>query len=81
MTTIVNGVTYATADELREQLGDDITAELLRDWKRRGLVTAVRVGRVNWYRVDEAIEAEFLTRNRTRPRAGTSLDGDRLQAA
>jgi len=62
------GATFATACEAREQLGDDVTPELLRDWRRRGLVTAIRVGRTNWYRLDEAIEAEFLTRGRTRPR-------------
>lgn len=70
MTTTIDGHTYATADEVREQLGDDVTAELLRDWKRRGLITAVRVGRTNHYRVDETIEAEFTTRNRTKPRSG-----------
>jgi hypothetical protein len=68
VTTTVSGHTYATAEELREQLGDDVTAELLRDWKRRGLVTAHRVGRVNWYRVDEAIEAEWFTRGKTNRR-------------
>lgn len=66
--TTADGHTYATAAELRERLGDDITAELLRDWKRRQLVTAIRVGRTNHYRVDQVIEAECATRDRTKPR-------------
>lgn len=68
MTVTVGGITYGTADEICEQLGDDVTPELLRDWKRRGLLTAVRVGRENHYPVHEAIEVEFLTRDRTNRR-------------
>lgn len=65
---VLDGISWGTADEIREELGEDVTAELLRDWKRRGLLRAHRVGRVNFYPVLEAVETEFLTRDRTRPR-------------
>lgn len=65
-----DGREYLTADQIREQLGADITAELLRDWKRRTLITGHRVGRSNVYPVAEVIEAELATRGRTKPRRG-----------
>lgn len=68
-----DGREYLTAEQVREQLGGDITAELLRDWKRRGLITGHRVGRVNLYPVADVIEAELATRDRTRPRTKMAM--------
>jgi hypothetical protein len=44
---VVDRDQYSTAAEIREQLGDDTTAELLRHWKRRRLITGHRIGRSN----------------------------------
>lgn len=70
---IVQGVEWLTAAELGQQLGPDVSPELLRDWRRRGLVRAVTVGRVGWYRRDDVLDAERATRHRGRPRAGLTL--------
>lgn len=66
---IIDGVEWLTASEARQQLGSDITPELLRDWKRRHLIRGVRIGRHGYYRRDDLIAAEHQTRHRTRPRA------------
>jgi hypothetical protein len=65
-----DGRQYLTAAEIREQLGQDITAELLRDWKRRGLITGHPIGRANVYPLAEVVQAELATRDRTKPRRG-----------
>lgn len=66
---VIDGVEWATAAEVIEQLGGDVTPGMLRDWKRRQLVQAVRQGGVNHYHVDSALEAERRTREgATRPR-------------
>lgn len=59
---------WLTAAELAEMLGPDVTPELLRDWKRRGLVRGTVVDGVGHYRRDDTIEAEFSTRDRTKRR-------------
>ena len=66
----VEGTSYVTADEAVDQLGPDITAALVRDWARRGLVTPVRVGQRAWYPLDQLWDAEHRTRTagRGRPR-------------
>jgi hypothetical protein len=59
----VNGLSYVTAAEAPASLGPDITAALVRDWKRRRLITGYRVGRETWYRLDELVEVEYVLRN------------------
>jgi hypothetical protein len=66
------GVEWLTADELAEQVGSDVTPDVLCDWKRRGLIRGTVLGsgqsRAAHYRLDDTIEAEFLTRTQTRGR-------------
>jgi hypothetical protein len=65
----LDGAEWVTAEEALPQLGDDITPERLRDWKRRRLVAGHRVGRLTYYRLDQLLDAELRTRlNATRPR-------------
>lgn len=64
----LHGAEWLTAAELAEQLGGDVTPEILHDWKRRGLIRGTVVGGVAHYRRDDTIEAEFLTRTQTRGR-------------
>lgn len=53
---------YIRATEAPDHLGADITADRIRDWKRRRLITGYPVGRATYYRLDELIEVEYVTR-------------------
>lgn len=70
----VYGAQWGTADAIAEQLGPDVTPDMLERWWRRGLVRRVVVGRGPYraahYRVDDCEEAEMQTRvePRGRPR-------------
>lgn len=65
----LDGVEWVTAAEAIEQLGDDVTPAMLREWKSRGLVQGHRLGRANVYHLEQALDAERTTRlGRTRPR-------------
>lgn len=74
------GVRYITASEAAEYLGPDVTPELVRDWKRRGLIVGHRVGRCTWYRLDDLTEVEYQVRiNRAgRPRHAAPAGQNRL---
>lgn len=66
---VVDGDEWVTAEEAIEQLGPDIRPDRLRDWLRRGLVEAHRVGQHNHYRLADLFEVEARTRRTgTRPR-------------
>jgi hypothetical protein len=62
------GVDWLTAVEAGQVLGPDVSGELLRDWKRRGLIRGAVIRGVAHYRRDDLEEAEAATRARTRPR-------------
>lgn len=61
-----DGVDWLTADDVVEQFGDDVTADMLKHWKLRGLVRATTIGaghtRAAHYRADDVQEAELKTR-------------------
>lgn len=67
---IVAGIEYVTAHEAADRLGPDIVPNMIRDWKRRRLVTGYRVGKVTYYRADELVEVEYVLRDggKGRPR-------------
>lgn len=58
----VNGQRYITAVEAPEYLGSDVKSSRVHDWKRRRLVTGYKMGGLVWFRLDELIEVEFITR-------------------
>lgn len=62
MITDADGNEWVTADRARAQVHERLSDELLRQWKRRGLVIAQRLGRVNVYRLDTVEDAERNTR-------------------
>jgi hypothetical protein len=55
----LDGLVWATAEDLRRVLGADVDparwAARLQQWRRRGQVQAVRRGRANWYRLDQTL--------------------------
>lgn len=71
---IVDGVEYVTTRDAAERLAPDVTADVIRDWRRLGLIHPVldqfdRPVRMPspWgpqyvYRWDEVVEAEHRTR-------------------
>jgi hypothetical protein len=59
----VEGIRYVTATEAPDHLGADIVPAMIRDWKRRRLITGYRVGKVTYYRLDELIEVEYVLRD------------------
>jgi len=69
-------VEWLTAAEVAEQVGPDITPDLLYDWKRRGLIRATTIGagrtRTAHYHRNDVINTELATRLRPagRPRRG-----------
>lgn len=71
------GAEWLTAAEIADQIGPDVTAAILRDWKRRGLIRGTVVGagqhRTAHYRRDDVTEAEHQTRTSPtgRPRPTT----------
>lgn len=67
---IVAGIEYVTAQEAADRLGPDIVPAMIRDWKRRRLVTGYKIGAVMYYRLAELVEVEFVLRDsgRGRPR-------------
>jgi hypothetical protein len=66
---IVNNTEWLTAAEVAEQLGPDITPELLCNWKRRGLIRGIVLTGLARCRLDDLVETEQQTRGQTRPRS------------
>jgi hypothetical protein len=68
----VYDVDWATAAEVGEHLGADVAPEMLAQWYRRGLARRVVIGtgpcRAVYYRLDDCVEAEMLTRVQPRGR-------------
>ncbi|NUT31543.1 MAG: hypothetical protein HOV79_00570 [Hamadaea sp.] len=66
----IDGVDYASAAEIAEQLGRDVTPDAVRRWADRDGLTARRLGRRVVYRIDEAEHIECDKRYATpgRPR-------------
>lgn len=62
------GADWLTATEVAERYGDDISADMLCDWKRRGLIRGATVGGRAHYRADDVEEAEMITREQARGR-------------
>jgi len=62
ITHTVDGVTYARQVDVLEQLGDDVTADMLRKWSARRGVRRIRIGREVWWDLAAAIEAEHQAR-------------------
>lgn len=56
------GREWHTGGEVREQCGPGLTDARLRQWKHRGRITGVRVGRVNYYDLDSVLDAEAAAR-------------------
>lgn len=67
---LAEGLTMVTLDELREQLGAEVTEEALRKWSTRYGMHRVQLDGVWWYHLEDAIEIEFLTAGKGRPRSG-----------
>lgn len=71
---VLYGVRWGTAELVNDRLGADVTPPVLEQWKRRGLIRGVVIGRGPTrqavYRLDDCEEAEMLTRTsgRGRPR-------------
>jgi hypothetical protein len=76
----IGGQVYGTAAEMAEQLGPDINAETVRNWRRRDGLKAYRVGVLVYSPLAQAatIEAAKRCSTRGRPR---SLDPDAAQAS
>jgi hypothetical protein len=62
ITHTIEGVVYARQSDVLDQLGPDVTADMLRKWARRHGVGKVNVGREVWYDLTAAIEAEHRAR-------------------
>ena len=62
MPIVHGGREWHTGEEVRAQCGPDLTDERLRQWKHRGKVKGVRVGRVNYYDLDTVLDRELATR-------------------
>jgi hypothetical protein len=62
ITHTVDGVTYARQADVLEQLGADVTADMLRKWSTRRGVRRIRIGREVWWDLAAAIEAEYRAR-------------------
>lgn len=73
---VINGIRYVTTAEAAEHLAPDVTAEMIRDWTKRGLLNpAGRLrGRSNVYRILDIANAEKRTRNENRGRKRRSGD-------
>ncbi len=75
-----DGVDWLTADEIAQQFGADITADMLKHWKARGLIRGTTIGaghtRTAHYRRDDVEEAELRTRQSRagQPRRGAPAD-------
>lgn len=61
-------LTMVTLDELQEQLGAWVNDEALRKWHTRYGLHRVKLDGVWWYHLEGAIEADYLTDGRGRPR-------------
>jgi hypothetical protein len=68
-----DGVVYATADQLARVLDGGVTPRILRDWLRHGILNALKIGRCNWYRLDQA----YAANEHTRAREGARGSADR----
>lgn len=53
---------WVTGEEARAHVHVRLNDALLRQWKRRGLVIAQRLGKVNYYRLDTVEDAEAKPR-------------------
>lgn len=63
------GRLWVTTAQGAAELGPDVKPALIRDWRRRGLVTpTIHRGRA-WYLKADLLAAEARTAGRTRPRA------------
>jgi hypothetical protein len=58
----VEGIRYVTATEAPDHLGADVTPGMVAMWRQRRMITPYRVGREVYYRLDELIEVEYVTR-------------------
>jgi hypothetical protein len=63
-----DGIVYATADQLATVLDGGVTGKILSDWKRRGLINSIKVGRHAWYQLDQAYAINERARDRTKAR-------------
>lgn len=68
-----DGLTMVTLDELAGQLGDWVNDEALRKWSKRYGLHRVDLDGTWWYHLEGAIEIDFLTDGRGRPR-GTGAE-------
>lgn len=75
----LDGVDYCTPTEAPEQLGGDVTPDMVRQWIYRKLVVGYRVGRETYCKLDDLTEVEYETRisRQGRPR-GYALSGSDL---
>lgn len=55
---------WVTAEEAREQCGARVNNAKLRQWKHRSRVRAKRIGRVNYYLLDDVLDIDRDTRKR-----------------
>lgn len=65
-----NLVRFITAAEVSDYLGPDVVPDMLRDWRRRGLINNYRDGNKTYYRLDEVKSVEGVLRRggKGRPR-------------
>lgn len=58
MITDHQGREWVTAEDVREQVGNRLSDARLRQWKRRRKVRGQRIGRVNYYLLDDVLIAD-----------------------
>lgn len=69
----VLGEDWLTAVDVAEQIGPDITAVMLRDWRRRKLVRGTVLDGVAHYPRPDIETAEARTRHNGRPRRAGAM--------
>lgn len=69
ITHTIGGVVMARQSDVLDQLGPDVTADMLRKWAARRGIRKARVGREVWYDLAAAIEAEYAARTSGRGRS------------
>ncbi|MEV7268419.1 hypothetical protein AB0N38_33170 [Micromonospora aurantiaca] len=65
------GLTMVTLDELQGQLGAWVNDDALRKWSTRHGMARVHLDGQWWYHLEAAVEIDFTTEGRGRPRGGT----------
>lgn len=79
---LAKGLTMATLDELQAQLGEWVNDEALRKWSTAYGLRRVKIDGIWWYHLEAAVEIDFLTEGRGRPRGsrGGQRDPEELSA-